>query len=65
MERKRRLQVAFKNFKIMTEEETREELRKTENRLKRWEESLQKNRELQREWQERHEEKLGPFLKKF
>ena len=49
----------------MTEEETREELRKTENRLKRWEESLQKNRELQREWQERHEEKLGPFLHKF
>ena len=65
MERERRLQVAFKNFKIMTEEETREELRKTEKRLERWNESLKKNRELQREWQERHEKDLGPFLHKF
>ena len=49
----------------MTEEETREELRKTENRLERWEESLQKNRELQRKWQEENEERFGPFLHKF
>jgi len=49
----------------MTEEETREELRKQENRLKEWNESLQRNKDLQREWQERHEEKLGPFLRKF
>jgi len=49
----------------MTEEETREELRKTENRLKRWEESLQKTRDLQREWQRENEERFGPFLQKF
>jgi len=55
----------YREQEIMTEEETREELRKTENRLKRWEESLQKVRDLQREWQKENEEKFGPFLKKF
>ena len=63
LERKRRLQVALQF--IMTEEETREELRKTEKRLERWNESLQKTKDLQREWQKENEEKFGPFLRKF
>jgi hypothetical protein len=49
----------------MTEEETREELRKQRNRLERWNESVQKVRELQREWQKENEERFGPFLQKF
>jgi hypothetical protein len=49
----------------MTEEQKREEQRKTKNRLQRWSESVQKVRDLQREWQKENEEKLGPFLKKF
>jgi len=49
----------------MTEEQKREEQRKTENRVQRWNESVQKVRDLQREWQKENEEKFGPFLKKF
>ena len=49
----------------MTEEQVKEEQRKTENRVRRWNESVQKVRDLQREWQKENEEKLGPFLKKF
>jgi hypothetical protein len=49
----------------MTEEQVKEEQRKTENRVRRWNESVQKVRDLQREWQKENEEKFGPFLKKF
>jgi hypothetical protein len=49
----------------MTEEQKREEQRKTENRLQRWSESVQKVRDLQREWQKENEEKFGPFLNNF
>jgi len=49
----------------MTAEQVREEQRKTENRVQRWNERLQKVRKLQREWQKENEEKFGPFLKKF
>ena len=49
----------------MTEEQKREEQRKTENRVRRWNESVQKVRDLQREWQKENEEKFGPFVKKF
>ena len=49
----------------MTERERKEEQRKTKNRLQRWSESVQKVRDLQREWQKENEEKFGPFLKKF
>ena len=49
----------------MTEEEIKEELRKQRNRLERWNESVQKVRELQREWQKENEERFGPFLQKF
>ena len=49
----------------MTEEQKREEQRKVENRVQRWNESVQKVRDLQREWQKENEEKFGPFLKKF
>jgi len=49
----------------MTEEQRKEEQRKRENGLKRWNESVQKVRELQREWQKENEKKFGPFLKKF
>ena len=49
----------------MTEEQRKEEQRKTENRVRRWNESVQKVRDLQREWQKENEEKFGPFLKKF
>jgi hypothetical protein len=46
----------------MTEEQKREEQRKVENRVQRWNESVQKVRDLQREWQKENEEKFGPFL---
>ena len=49
----------------MTEKQVKEEQRKTENRVRRWNESVQKVRDLQREWQKENEEKFGPFLKKF
>jgi len=52
-------------FKTMTEEQRKEEQRKRKNSLKRWNESVQKVRELQREWQKENEKKFGPFLKKF
>ena len=52
-------------FQIMTEEQVKEEQRKTENRVRRWNESVQKVRDLQREWQKENEEKFGPFLNKF
>ena len=48
-----------------TEEQKREEQRKVENRVQRWNESVQKVRDLQREWQKENEEKFGPFLNKF
>jgi hypothetical protein len=49
----------------MTEEQRKEEQRKTENRVQRWNESVQKVRDLQRKWQKENEERLGPFLHKF
>ena len=49
----------------MTEEQRKEEQRKTQARVERWNETLQKVRDLQREWQKENEEKFGPFLKKF
>ena len=49
----------------MTEEQRKEQLRKLKNRLQRWGESLQKTKDLQREWQKENEEKFGPFLRKF
>ena len=49
----------------MTEKQVKEEQRKTENRVRRWNESVQKVRDLQRDWQKENEEKFGPFLKKF
>jgi len=49
----------------MTEEQRKEEQRKVENRVQRWNESVQKVRDLQRDWQKENEEKFGPFLKKF
>jgi hypothetical protein len=49
----------------MTEEQKREEQRKTENRVRRWSESVQKVKDLQTKWQRENEEKFGPFLKKF
>ena len=49
----------------MTEKQVKEEQRKTENRVRRWNESVQKVRDLQHEWQKENEEKFGPFLKKF
>ena len=48
-ERKRRLQVALQ-FKNMTEEQKREERRKVENRVKRWNESVKKVQDLQKNW---------------
>jgi hypothetical protein len=44
---------------------TEEQQRKQENRLRRWNESVQRVKELQAKWQKENEEKLGPFLKKF
>ena len=49
LERKRRLQVALQ-FKNMTEEQKREERRKVENRVKRWNESVKKVQDLQKNW---------------
>ena len=49
----------------MNEEERKEEQRKTENRVRRWNESVQHVRNLQREGQRENEEKFGPFLQKF
>ena len=49
----------------MTEKQVKEEQRKTENRVRRWNESVQKVRDLQHEWQKENEEKFGPSLKKF
>ena len=50
---------------MTVERDREEEQRKTENRLQRWSESVQKVKDLQREWQRENEEKLGPFLQKF
>ena len=55
----------YREQEIMTEEQRQEEQRKVENRVQRWNESVQKVRDLQREWQKENEEKFGPFLKKF
>ena len=52
-------------MRTMNEEERKEEQRKTENRVRRWNESVQHVRNLQREWQRENEEKFGPFLQKF
>ena len=52
-------------FKKMTEEQKKELERKRNNGVRRWNESVQKVRELQREWQKENEKKFGPFLKKF
>jgi hypothetical protein len=46
----------------MTEEQKREEQRKVENRVRRWNESVQKVKDLQANWQRENEEKFGPFL---
>jgi hypothetical protein len=46
----------------MTEEQKREEQRKTENRVQRWNESVQQVRELARQWQRDNEAQFGPFL---
>jgi|TARA_B100000809_G_scaffold143702_1_gene141251 hypothetical protein len=45
-----------------TEEQKREEQRKTENRVQRWNESVQQVRELTRQWQRDNEAQFGPFL---
>ena len=52
-------------YSKMNEEQKREEQRKVENRVRRWNESVQHVRNLQREWQRENEEKFGPFLQKF
>ena len=41
-------------IKIMTEEQKREEQRKVENRVKRWNESVEKVKALVREWRAKH-----------
>jgi hypothetical protein len=46
----------------MTEEQKREEQRKTENRVQRWNESVRQVRELNRQWQRDNEAQFGPFL---
>jgi hypothetical protein len=46
----------------MTEEQKREEQRKTENRVQRWNESVDDVRQLQLEWQRDNEAQFGPFL---
>ena len=46
----------------MTEEQKREEQRKTENRVQRWNESVRQVRELTRQWQQDNEAQFGPFL---
>ena len=46
----------------MTEKETKENLRKTENRVQRWNESVRQVRELNRQWQRDNEAQFGPFL---
>ena len=49
----------------MNEEQRKELERKRNNGVRRWNESVQKVRRLQREWQKENEKKFGPFLKKF
>ena len=49
----------------MNEEQRKELERKRNNGVRRWNESVQKVRELQRQWQKENEKKFGPFLKKF
>jgi hypothetical protein len=46
----------------MTAEQVREEQRKTENRVQRWNESVRQVRELNRQWQRDNETQFGPFL---
>ena len=46
----------------MTEEQKREEQRKVENRVRRWNESIDDVRQLQLEWQRDNEDQFGPFL---
>ena len=41
---------------------TEEGQRKLVERVKRWNESVQQVRELQRQWQGNHETRLSPFL---
>jgi hypothetical protein len=41
---------------------TEEQQRKQENRLSRWNESIEDVRELQRQWQKENEAQFGPFL---
>jgi hypothetical protein len=50
---------------MTVERDTAREAAKAEARVKRWNESVQKVRDLQREWQKENEEKFGPFLNKF
>ena len=46
---------------MRSEKEKKEEQRKAENRVKRWNESIEDVRQLQLEWQ-RDNAHLGPFL---
>jgi len=45
-----------------TEEQKREEQRKVQVRVQRWNESVRQVRELQRQWQRDNEAQFGPFL---
>ncbi len=50
--------IRIKEIKKMTEEQQR----KQENRLSRWNESVQKVKDLQTKWQKENEKKFGPFF---
>jgi len=47
---------------MRSEQEVQEEQRKAQARAERWNESVQRVRELTRQWQRDNEAHLGPFL---
>jgi hypothetical protein len=47
---------------MRNQQEVREEQRKAQARVLRWNESVRQVRELQRQWQRDNEAQFGPFL---